>query len=122
MSNSETNNNSQTNGAEPTRQHSSVDGAFIDDASNRSVLDDVAHPFDQTNGVVEEVDRRHGVTSDNEEPIDADPDADDPNARTRDDDEIADDDPRNRGPLINTNLIAEELFDPEQDRKRPSFD
>jgi len=118
MSNSETNNHSETSAADPARPPVDID----DDASNRSVLDDVAHPFDQTNGVVEEVDRRHGVISDNEEPIDADPDADDPDARARDDNQIADDDPRNRGPLINTNLVAEELFDPEQDRKKPRFD
>jgi hypothetical protein len=112
--------NSETSNSEPVRQPASID----DDASNRSVLDDVAHPFDQTNGVVEDVDRRHGVTSDNEEAIDADPDADEANADgvAREGDQIADDDPRNRGPLINTNLVAEELFDPEQDRKKPRFD
>jgi hypothetical protein len=86
---------------------------------NLSALDDVAHPFDQTNGIVEDVDRHHGETHNNDEQLDADPDPD--LDRTAEDDEPGRESPADRRPLVNTTLIAEEIFGDDEKRK-PRFD
>jgi hypothetical protein len=86
---------------------------------NRSALDEVAHPFDQTNGIVEDVDRREGVTHNNDEQLDADPDVD--ADRGAEDDDPGLESPSDRRPLVNTTLIAEEIFG-DDEKKKPRFD
>jgi hypothetical protein len=88
---------------------------------NLSALSEVAHPFDQTNGIVEEVDRRHGETHNNDEQLDADPDVDPDLDRTAEDDEPGRESPSDRRPLVNTTLVAEEIFG-DDERKKPRFD
>lgn len=88
---------------------------------NLGSLDDVAHPFDQTNGVVEEVDRRHGETHNNDEQIDADPDIDPDLDPTSEDAEPGREAPDDRRPLVNTELIAEEVFG-DDERRKPHYD
>lgn len=88
---------------------------------NRSALDEVAHPFDQTNGIVEDVDRRHGETHNNDEQLDADPDVDSHLDATREEDEPGREAPDDRRPLVNTELIAEEVFG-DDERRKPRFD
>jgi hypothetical protein len=88
---------------------------------NRSALNEVAHPFDQTNGIVEDVDHRQGVTHNNDEQLDADPDVDADTDRTEDDDEPGRESPADRRPLVNTTLIAEEIFG-DDEKKKPRFD
>jgi hypothetical protein len=88
---------------------------------NRSALDEVAHPFDQTNGIVEDVDRRHGETHHNDEQLDADPDVDPDLDSTPEDEEPGRESPDDRRPLVNTELIAEEVFG-DDERRKPRFD
>ncbi|MDN4641816.1 hypothetical protein QCD70_16320 [Agreia sp. PsM10] len=95
-----------------------VDGNHTERAQpNLSALDEVAHPFDQTNGIVEEVDRNHGETHTNDEQLDADPDLD----PTAEDDEPGRESANDRRPLVNTALITEEVFG-DDERKKPRFD
>ncbi|KQO08759.1 hypothetical protein ASF06_11490 [Agreia sp. Leaf244] len=99
-----------------------VDGNHAERAEpNRSALDEVAHPFDQTNGIVEEVDRQHGETHNNDEQLDADPDVDPDLDPTAEDDEPGRESPNDRRPLVNTALITEEVFG-DDERKKPRFD
>ena len=88
---------------------------------NLSALDEVAHPFDQTNGIVEDVDRRHGETHHNDEQLDADPDVDPDVDSTPEDEEPGRQSPDDRRPLVNTELIAEEVFG-DDERRKPRFD
>jgi hypothetical protein len=86
---------------------------------NRSALNEVTHPFDQTNGIVEDVDRREGVTHHNDEQLDADPDVD--ADRVAEDDDPGRESPADRRPLVNTTLIAEEIFG-DDEKTKPRFD
>jgi hypothetical protein len=88
---------------------------------NLGALNEVAHPFDQTNGIVEDVDRRHGETHNNDEQLDADPDVDPDLDRSADDDEPGRESPSDRRPLVNTTLVAEEIFG-DDEKKKPRFD
>jgi hypothetical protein len=88
---------------------------------NLGSLDDVAHPFDQTNGVVEDVDRRHGETHNNDEQLDADSDVDPDLDQTPEDAEPGRESPDDRRPLVNTELIAEEVFG-DDERRKPHYD
>jgi hypothetical protein len=83
---------------------------------NLGALNEVTHPFDQTNGIVEEVDRHHGETHHNDEQLDADPDPD-AQGDSADDDEPGRESPSDRRPLVNTTLIAEEIFGDDEEKK-----
>lgn len=107
------------NTTDHTNSHAADDDARQE--PNRSALDEVAHPFDQTNGIVEDVDRRHGETHNNDEQLDADPDVDSNLDATREEDEPGREAPDDRRPLVNTELIAEEVFG-DDERRKPRFD
>jgi hypothetical protein len=88
---------------------------------NLGALNEVAHPFDQTNGIVEDVDRRHGETHNNDEQLDADPDVDPDLDASDEDGEPGRESPSDRRPLVNTTLVAEEIFG-DDEKKKPRFD
>lgn len=88
---------------------------------NLGALNEVAHPFDQTNGIVEEVDRHQGVAHHNDEQLDADPDVDPDLDPTLEDDEPGRESASDRRPIVNTALITEEVFG-DDERRKPRFD
>lgn len=100
----------------------SVDGEDAErQVPNLGALNEVAHPFDQTNGIVEEVDRNHGETHHNDEQLDADPDVDPDLDPTAEDDEPGRESSSDRRPIVNTALITEEVFG-DDERRKPRFD